>query len=115
MAIKPDSLVKGHCVPCEGGVQPMTRNEFAVYLPQISEWKVADNELAISRKFIFKDFKHALAFVNQVGELAEAEGHHPNILMHDWKYVTIMLTTHAISGLSINDFVLAAKIDELVK
>jgi 4a-hydroxytetrahydrobiopterin dehydratase len=108
---KPKSLIKGHCVPCEGGTKPMDRAEFEVYLPQISEWKVSDDELAISRKFTFKNFKEALEFVNKVGALAEEEGHHPNLLMHEWKYVTIMLTTHAIGGLSINDFVLASKID----
>lgn len=112
---KPKALVKGHCVPCEGGTKPMERTKFQVYLPQIPEWKVSDDELAISRKFTFKNFKEALVFVNKVGELAEEEGHHPNLLMHEWKYVTIMLTTHAIHGLSINDFVLASKIDAELK
>lgn len=107
------SLVKGHCVPCEGGTQPMTRGEFAVYLPQLPNWEVASNELSLRRSFKFKNFKEALEFVNKVGEIAEQEGHHPDILLHQWKYVTLTLMTHAIGGLSINDFVLAAKIDAL--
>ncbi|PWU23242.1 pterin-4-alpha-carbinolamine dehydratase [Candidatus Cerribacteria bacterium 'Amazon FNV 2010 28 9'] len=107
-------LSKGHCVPCEGGTKPMTREEFAVYLPQLPAWTVENNDNQLKREFTFNNFTEALAFVNKVGAIAESEGHHPNIFMHDWKYVTITLTTFAIGGLSINDFVLAAKIDELL-
>ncbi len=104
-------LTQGHCVPCEGGTKPLTRGEFAVYLPQLPEWKVSTDNLSISRNFTFENFKEALAFVNSVGEIAESEGHHPDMNVHDWKYVVCTLSTHAIHGLSINDFILAAKID----
>ncbi len=105
-------LTKGHCVPCEGGTKPFTRSEFIVYLPQLPEWKVAKDDLSIHRDFEFKDFTTALRFIDTVGEIAEKEGHHPDINLHDWKYVMFTLSTHAIGGLSINDFVLASKIDE---
>jgi 4a-hydroxytetrahydrobiopterin dehydratase len=109
-----DNLTSHHCVPCEGGTKAMKREEFAVYLPQLPEWKVNPDEKSIQRTFTFSNFTEALSFVNKVGEVAEGEGHHPNIFMHEWKYVTITLTTHAIGGLSINDFVMASKIDLIV-
>ena len=72
---------------------------------------IEDKEL--EKNYVFKDFKDALNFVNEVGKIAEAEGHHPDINLHDYKKVTIRLSTHAISGLSENDFILASKIDGL--
>ena len=108
-------LKQGHCVPCEGGTKPLAPKEFQMYLPQLPEWKVASNNLSISREFVFDNFKEALVFTNEIGKIAEEEGHHPNIFLHDWKYLTTTLTTHAINGLSINDFVLAAKIDSIKK
>lgn len=108
-------LTKHHCVPCEGGTKPLTRAEFEVYLPQVSDWNVTEHDHALAKEFTFKNFAEALAFINKVGGIAESEGHHPDINLHDWKYVSIYLTTHAIKGLSINDFVLASKIDLLLK
>ena len=102
-----------HCVPCEGGTQPLRHDEFQQYLPIIPSWTVASDEKSIHKKFKFGNFRSALQFVNAVGEVAESEGHHPDINLHDWKFVSITLTTHAIGGLSINDFVLASKIDLL--
>ncbi len=107
------NLTQQKCVPCEGGTKPLTRNEFQQYLSAVSEWNVVNNDHQIQKDFKFKDFKHALAFVNQVGEIAEAEGHHPDLNLHGWNKLTITLSTHAIGGLSINDFILAAKIDQL--
>lgn len=100
-----------HCVPCEGGTVPLRRDEFAQYLPIVPTWTVASGEKSIYKKFQFENFKNALQFVNAVGGVAETEGHHPDIYLHDWKFVSITLSTHAIGGLSINDFVLASKID----
>jgi 4a-hydroxytetrahydrobiopterin dehydratase len=73
-------------------------------------WQVID-DYQLLREFRFENFKQALDFVNKVGKTAEKEGHHPDIYIYDWKKVRLTLTTHAIGGLSINDFVLASKID----
>ena len=106
-------LTKQKCVPCEGGVEPLKRDEFQKYLNAVNNWSVVNNELQIEKEFVFKNFKQALAFTNQVGEIAESEGHHPDINLHNFKKVKISLMTHAIGGLSTNDFILAAKIDAL--
>lgn len=105
-------LTQKHCEPCEGGTKPFTRDEFSQYLSIVPEWEVID-ELKIKRKFKFKNFKEALLFVNKVGALAEEEGHHPNISLYGWNKVVLTLTTHAIGGLSINDFIMASKIDRI--
>lgn len=85
------------------------------YLASVTNWMVTKDGKEISRDFTFADFVSALAFVNQVGALAEAEGHHPDIFLHDYKQVTISLSTHGVGGLSENDFVLAIKIDGIQK
>lgn len=100
------------CVPCEGFVEPLTPAEYEPLLAQVPDWTVADQK-QISREFSFKNFTEALEFVNKVGEVAEAENHHPDILLHGYKHVRITLMTHAIKGLSENDFVEAAKIDTM--
>jgi|SRR3989344_8429280 len=102
------------CVPCEGGMLPFAAEEIKEYLSQINDWSVVDNK-QIEKEFIFKNFVEGLAFTNKVGAIAEAEGHHPDIFIHDYKKVKITLSTHAIGGLSANDFILAAKIDQLEK
>jgi len=101
------------CVPCEGGTQPLTKAEFSVYLPQVSDWTVV-NDLSLTKKFEFKNFSSALGFITRIGLLAEKEGHHPDINLHDYKFVDVTTTTHAIGGLSVNDFVMAVKIDQLL-
>lgn len=100
------------CVPCEGGVDPLKGEKLEALLPTIQDWQVY-NEESIEKDFTFKSFKEALSFVNKVGELAESEGHHPDISLHNWKKVMITLTTHAIGGLSENDFIMAVKIDQI--
>lgn len=105
-------LTNKRCVACEGDVPPMNDEEVARYLEETPLWH-ADGVFSISRGFSFKNFKEALAFVNSVGELAEQEGHHPDINLHGYRNVLITLSTHAIGGLSENDFILAAKIDTL--
>jgi 4a-hydroxytetrahydrobiopterin dehydratase len=101
------------CVPCEGGVEPLKRSEFEQYLAQVSGWKLTEDRL-LQREFIFKNFREAMVFVNRVAELAEAEGHHPDMNIHSWNKVEMKLSTHAIGGLSVNDFVMAVKIDALL-
>jgi 4a-hydroxytetrahydrobiopterin dehydratase len=107
-----DNLAQKKCEPCEGGVDPLTREQFEPYLEQVSKWTVRDDKF-IEREFQFKDFVEALAWVNKVGEIAEEEGHHPDILIHGWNKVRITLWTHAIDGLSINDFIVASRIDRM--
>lgn len=96
------------CKPCEGGVKPLSGKTLELYLQEIKVWKIIDNH--IEKEFKFKDFKTALDFVNKVGQLAEKEVHHPDIYL-SWGKVKITLWTHAIDGLSENDFILAKKID----
>ena len=105
-------FTKQRCVPCEGGEKPFDKNETDKYLSMVKEWSVEEGK-KIKKEFKFKDFKEALNFVNKVGDIAESENHHPNIYLYGWNKVRITLTTHAIKGLSINDFILASKIDKL--
>lgn len=106
-------LTQKHCVPCEGGVSPLAESEYKPLLKQISGWKALNQKL-IEKDFTWKDFSEALEFLNKVGKIAEQEGHHPDMLLHDWNKTKISLSTHAIGGLSENDFIVAAKIDELL-
>lgn len=104
-------LTEQKCVPCEGGVEPMTKVDAEAMLAfHLKDWVLSDDAKQISKKYAFKDFKEALLFVNAVGAIAEQEGHHPDIEL-GWGKVSITLTTHAIGGLSQNDFIVAAKID----
>jgi len=100
-------LVRKHCVPCEAGTPPLTQEEAEAMMSQVAGWSLEDNTL--SRRFKFRDFREAMAFVNRVADLAEEEGHHPDIHIF-WNKVRLDLTTHAIKGLSENDFIMAAKI-----
>ena len=93
-------------------MKPLTRAQFEKYLPQVPSWTVVEDK-KIEKDFKFKDFKEALSFVNRVGAIAEKENHHPDINLHNWNKVKITLSTHAIKGLSDNDFIMAAKIDLL--
>lgn len=103
------NLAAKKCVACEGGVPPLTGAALEPYLKEVKGWHVVENK-KIMKEFTFPDFKNALAFVNKVGDIAEAEGHHPDIQL-GWGKVVVELSTHAIGGLSENDFILAAKID----
>lgn len=100
------------CVACEGNVAPFGREEAAVLLKQLNGWTLSGDCRWLSKEFTFKNFAEALACVDKVGALAEQEGHHPDIQL-SWGKVVVELTTHAIKGLSENDFILAAKIDKL--
>lgn len=104
-------LASKNCVPCRGGVPPLAGKELDALAKQVPEWKVVDGH-HIVRLFKFPNFRQALAFVNKVGELAEQQGHHPDILLA-WGKAEITTWTHAINGLTESDFILAAKIDKL--
>ena len=105
-----EELAQRKCVPCEGGVPPLDEPAARRYLASLSGWSLVDAN-RIQKEFAFRDFARALAFVNRVGAVAEAEGHHPDILLHSWNKVRLEIMTHVIRGLSENDFILAAKID----
>tara|TARA_Y100001970_G_C13668034_1_gene571615 strand:+ start:129 stop:461 length:333 start_codon:yes stop_codon:yes gene_type:complete len=107
---KPLSL--GKCEPCNGNSPKLDHHEISKYLSELNEWSVNDNQDMIFKKFKFTNFKKSIAFANNVGEIAEEEGHHPDISI-GWGYCLVMVHTHAINGLSINDFILAAKIDKI--
>jgi len=110
-------LDKMKCVPCQGGVPTLTDSEIAQLHPQVSRWSVVerhndDGIRRLERSFDFEDFAEALAFTNKIGEIAEKEGHHPDILT-EWGKVTVMWWTHKIKGLHQNDFIMAARTDGL--
>lgn len=106
-------LARKKCVPCEGNYPPLTPEAAAELHTQLNpEWMVVDDAHLITRHFTFPDFAHTMAFVNKVAAIAEEEGHHPDLTV-TYGGVTVELMTHAIGGLSENDFILAAKIDEL--
>ncbi|MGI8419985.1 MAG: 4a-hydroxytetrahydrobiopterin dehydratase [Candidatus Levyibacteriota bacterium] len=104
-------LTQKHCKPCEGSVRPLSTDEYGAFLRQELVGWTAFVDKMIVKDYKFKNFKEALEFVNKVGKIAESEGHHPDINLHNWNKVTLTLTTHAIGGLSENDFILASKID----
>ena len=106
------ALAQKECVPCKGGVPPLTPAENDRLLAELGGgWRVVDNH-HLEKEYRFPDFREALAFTNRVGELAEAEGHHPDIYLA-WGKVRVTIWTHKIDGLTESDFVLAAKIDEI--
>lgn len=106
-------LTKKHCVPCEGTEDPFTAEQITYYIPGLSQkWEVSDGK-KIRREFTFKNFPEAIAFIDKIVPIAETEGHHPDIHVY-YNKVTIEFWTHAIGGLSENDFIMAAKIESLV-
>ena len=111
-----NDLLKKKCVPCEGGTIPFDISEIHQYQKKVDGWDIIKNDKSIfflEKNFKFKNFKESQIFVNNVGKISEEEGHHPDIFF-GWGYAKINITTHAIEGLSENDFILAAKIDHLI-
>jgi 4a-hydroxytetrahydrobiopterin dehydratase len=106
------ALAEKECVPCKGGVPAITGNQLSELARQLDPgWQVVD-EHHLERLFEFADFRGALAFTNRVGELAEAQGHHPDIFL-SWGKVKLLIWTHKVGGLTESDFILAAKVDRL--
>jgi 4a-hydroxytetrahydrobiopterin dehydratase len=107
-------LARGKCEPCRSGAPTMTAEEMAELKPQVPDWSVVERDGVpqLERVFKFPDFVQALAFTNRVGEIAEAEDHHPALLT-EWGRVTVTWWTHTVRGLHRNDFIMAARTDEV--
>ena len=109
-------LLKKKCIPCEGGVIPFDISEIHKYQKKVDGWEIIKNKKGnffLEKNFKFKNFEESQNFVNEVGKISEEEGHHPDIFF-GWGYAKLNITTHAIEGLSENDFILAAKIDQIL-
>jgi 4a-hydroxytetrahydrobiopterin dehydratase len=113
MATMTNDLTRKHCSSCESGVPPLAPDRVQELLRAVPAWRLAEDGKRIRREWRVKDFTAGLEFFNRVGTVAEAEGHHPDLQLVGYRNVAIELWTHAIGGLSENDFILAAKIDEL--
>tara|TARA_B100000767_G_C19554127_1_gene446199 strand:+ start:29 stop:373 length:345 start_codon:yes stop_codon:yes gene_type:complete len=110
-----NELLKKNCVPCEGGAIPFDISEIHKYQKKVDGWDIKKNKketYLLEKNFKFENFEKSLNFINEVGKISETEGHHPDIAF-GWGFAKINITTHAIEGLSENDFILAAKIDQI--
>lgn len=107
------TLARQRCTPCEGGVQPLAREQVAKLLAALPQWKLSSDSKGIRRDWRVKDFATALDFFQRIGCLAEENDHHPDLHLTGYRQAAVELSTHAIGGLSENDFILAAKIDLL--
>jgi 4a-hydroxytetrahydrobiopterin dehydratase len=107
-----ETLAEKTCTPCRGGIPPLTHEEAERFRAQASDWDLRDDAHRIERTFRFRNFREAGAFVQEISELAEAEGHHPDISF-GWGYATVGLQTKKIKGLHENDFIMATKIDQI--
>ena len=108
-------LASKKCIPCKGGIPPFNMSEIHKYLKKVNGWDVKENQsknFYLIKEFKFKNFLESQDFVNKVGEIAEKEGHHPDISF-GWGYAKIRIFTHSIKGLAESDFILAAKVDQL--
>jgi len=105
-------LTKKNCKPCEGGVEAMSIDDANAMLENVDSWSLVKDNTAIQRKFSFKGFKKTMAFVNAIADMANVEQHHPDMEV-GYNYCNVTYTTHAISGLSENDFICASKVDLL--
>jgi len=106
-------LCEKHCKPCEGGIPPLDAETIATLMKQVPTWELINDGKEIARSFSFKNFYHTMAFLNAVAWVANQENHHPDVEA-GYNYCKIRYTTHAISGLSDNDFICAAKVDALI-
>jgi 4a-hydroxytetrahydrobiopterin dehydratase len=114
MANDEERLAAKSCVPCRGGVPPLQEDDARRLLAGAPGWELRQNAARLERRFEFRDFVAAMKFVNRVAEVAEQEGHHPDIAIH-WNRVDLTLWTHKIGGLHENDFILAAKVNRLLE
>ncbi len=109
-----NDLVEKTCTPCRGGIPPLAQEEAARYLQQVPNWKFLEEGHKIQQTYHFKNFKEAFDFVKRISDLAEADGHHPDIAF-GWGYATVSLQTKKIKGLHENDFIMAAKFDRAAR
>lgn len=108
-----NELLRKHCVSCEGETHPLTLEEARALLPKVEGWELAENGLKISREWVVKNFAAGIEFFDLVAKLAESEGHHPDLHLEGYRNVRIEIWTHAVGGLTENDFILAAKINQI--
>lgn len=108
-----ENLSQKSCRPCEGEYLPLQRMDILEYLKDLPEWNVTEDDKRLYREFTMKGFLECVGFINKIAAIAEGEGHHPDLHLTDYKKIEVVLTTHAISGLSENDFIMAAKINEV--
>ncbi|MBI4395018.1 MAG: 4a-hydroxytetrahydrobiopterin dehydratase [Candidatus Omnitrophica bacterium] len=112
---KAQKLTEKKCRPCSGETEPLSLAQGKEFVRQLSGWVLASDGKSISREYVMKDFLAAIRLMNEIAEVAEAEDHHPDLHLTGYRKLRIELATHSIGGLSENDFILAAKIDELPK
>lgn len=105
-----NDLTKQHCIPCEGTEQPLTREEVEKMMDKVPRWELNSEATELTKEYTCTSFMDAVERINSIAAIAEAEGHHPNLHLTSYKHLRIVLSTHAIGGLSNNDFILAAKI-----
>jgi len=110
-----DSLAQKKCLPCEGGVEPVEFAQAQDQLRRLSGWSLTYGGKRIRKDWVVSDFMEAIGFFRQIAEIAEEDGHHPDLHLSQYRNVTVELWTHAIRGLSENDFIIAAKIDKLAR
>lgn len=108
---QPEELSQKHCIPCEEGGAPLSKEVCETYMDKLHGWDLQENK-KLHKYFIFKDFEEAMDFVEALADIADEEGHHPDFSVHDWNRVDVSLTTHAVGGLTENDFIIASKIDK---
>jgi 4a-hydroxytetrahydrobiopterin dehydratase len=113
MTASAQELTKKHCVPCEGGIPALSPADVRTQLAALPDWKLTADGKRIRREWRVKDFATALDFFNRIGRIAEQEDHHPDLHLEGYRNVAVEIWTHAVNGLTENDFILAAKIDTL--
>ena len=113
MAQSIEELRAKRCVPCEGGIPKLTPAEAQALLAKITGWTITPDQQRIRKEWTVKNFMEGMQFFSKVAEIAESEGHHPDLHLVGYRHAAIEIWTHAIGGLSENDFILAAKIDEI--
>ena len=109
------ALAAQHCEPCAKGASPLSTQEARRMLKEVKGWDLTDDGKSLEQEFLMKDFVAARDLINEITEAAQAEDHHPDLHLTDYRKLRIVLSTHSIGGLSKNDFILAAKIDDLPK
>ena len=107
-----DGLSHKRCIPCEGGMPAFTRAQAEDLMAKVPDWKLSEDGTMLNRLYGFKDFAKALAFTNEVGKVAEAQWHHPDMSV-SWGKVEVTFTTHSVHGLTENDFIMAAKVNDI--